>query len=119
MYIDILYNKYLLIKNIKWYEHLYKEGRNIISKPANKIPFMNAMANMHDSWSSTSITGTTPILQITIAPAVYIQYCAVFPSLCGVITTEAYDINKYMNDNKKMDFGSTFNNYYETFIKND
>ena len=74
-------------EKFSFFDNLFNEGGKYTSKLADTVPGMNSMSLMHDFWSSTAITGTTPILQLTIVPAVAVQYCATFPSLCGGITT--------------------------------
>lgn len=59
-----------------------KEG-GFISDNVNKIAGMNSMSLTHDPWSQNAILSKSPILQLTIPPAIAVQYCATFPAACA------------------------------------
>jgi hypothetical protein len=71
-----------------------KEG-GFISNSANKVGGMNAMSSMHDPWGQNFIIKQPIILQVTIVPAISIEYCAIAPSACGVISNELINNNKF------------------------
>ncbi|MBU6338372.1 MAG: hypothetical protein KGQ36_00140 [Rickettsiales bacterium] len=69
-----------------FWQGFLKEG-GFISDNANKIRGMNSMSTMHDPWGQNFIVEKSPILQITIPPAIAVQYCATFPAACGVVVS--------------------------------
>lgn len=73
-------------------------------KSINAISGMNSMSLMHDFWTDSTILSYHPLLELSIAPAIVVQYCATFPALCGNITSNI------MNDNK-IDKNYNINNY--------
>ena len=76
-----------------FWQGLTKEG-GFISSYANKISGMNKMAIMHDPLSNSNfIMGQTPVVQLTIPPAIAVQYCATFPGTCGVIVSGSMNNN--------------------------
>ena len=70
-----------------------KEG-GFISDGANKAGGMNSMSTMHDPWSQNTILGKSPILQLTIPPAIAVQYCATFPAACAAVINKDNLINE-------------------------
>ena len=65
-------------------QKVVNEG-GFISNNANKVRGMNPMSTIHDPWGQNIIVKQFPVLQITIVPAIAIQYCATFPAACGVV----------------------------------
>ena len=68
-----------------WQGFLKESG--FISDGANKLGGMNAMSTMHDPWGQNVVIGTSPVLQLTIPPAIAVQYCATLPGACGAATS--------------------------------
>ena len=79
---------------LSFWKGFAREG-GAISKFANKFGGMNSMATyIHDPWSSSVLIQSIPLAtQISIAPAIFIQYCATFPGACGVMITNTYNNN--------------------------
>ena len=77
-----------------WDGFLKESG--FISNGANKVGGMNSMSLSHDPWGQNVIIQQTPVLQLTIPPAMAVQYCATFPAACAAVTS------KLMNN----DFGT-------------
>ena len=76
---------------LNFWEGFAKEG-GFISKTANKLGGMNSMATyIHDPWSSAVLIKNIPLAtQVSIIPAVFVQYCGSYPGACGVAITGAY-----------------------------
>ena len=53
----------------------------------NKLGGMNSMSLMHDGWGQNAIIGTFPTLQVSITPAIVVEYCILSPVMCGVIVS--------------------------------
>jgi hypothetical protein len=74
-------------------EKIINEG-GIISENANKIGGMNSMSVMHDKWVNNVFFDTVPLAnQITILPAIAIEYCAIYPAICSAVTVRLIDNN--------------------------
>ena len=72
-------------------QRVVNEG-GFISNNVNQIGGMNSMSLSHDPWSQSSIVQRIPgATQITIPPAIAIQYCATFPSVCGVLASGSFN----------------------------
>ncbi len=71
--------------NSFWDGFLKESG--FISNGANKLGGMNAMSTMHDPLTNNIVMSQTPILQISILPAIAVQYCATFPAACGTVVS--------------------------------
>ena len=64
-----------------------QEG-GFISSNANKVGGMNGMATMHDPMTNNIFFETIPLTtQISIIPAIAIEYCAISPSACAIVTS--------------------------------
>jgi len=64
-----------------------QEG-GFISSNANKVSGMNGMATMHDPMTNNIFFETIPLTtQISIIPAIAIEYCAISPSACAIVTS--------------------------------
>jgi filamentous hemagglutinin len=60
-----------------------KEG-GFISNGANQAGGMNSMSLMHDPWAGSAVIRNFPLgTQLSIPPAILVQYCATFPGACG------------------------------------
>lgn len=68
-------------------QKIVNEG-GIISNAANKVAGMNAMSIMHDPWGQNTMVGSFPALQISIIPAIAIEYCAISPAACATVTSK-------------------------------
>ena len=73
-------------------QKIVNEG-GIISNTANQAGGMNAMSVSHDGWGQNFIVGKAPVLQISIIPAIAVEYCAISPAACAAVTS------KLMNNN--------------------
>ena len=74
-----------------WQGFLKESG--FISDVANKAGGMNSMSLMHDPWGQNAVIGTSPVLQLTIPPAILVQYCATFPGACGATVSGSTNNN--------------------------
>jgi hypothetical protein len=55
-----------------------------ISNKANQAGGMNSMSLMHDPWAGSAVIRNIPLgTQLSIPPAILVQYCATFPGACG------------------------------------
>jgi filamentous hemagglutinin len=71
-----------------FWQGFFNEG-GFISNNANQVGGMNSMSTMHDPVTNNLIMSKTPIVQITIPPAIAVQYCATFPAACGVVVSNS------------------------------
>ena len=68
-------------------EKIVNEG-GFISNSANKISGMNGMATVHDPMTNNIFFESIPLTtQISIIPAIAIEYCAISPSACAMVTS--------------------------------
>ena len=59
-----------------------------ISSISNKAGGMNSTSLMHDPWAGSAVIRNFPLgTQLSIPPAILVQYCATFPSACGVVVS--------------------------------
>jgi hypothetical protein len=79
---------------LNFWQGFGKEG-GFISDSANQAGGMNAMSVMHDGWGQNFIVGKAPFLQISIFPAIAIQYCATFPAVCGTTSGQLINNNNF------------------------
>jgi filamentous hemagglutinin family protein len=70
-----------------------------ISSGANKAGGMNSMSLMHDPWAGGAIIRNIPLgTQLSIPPAIAVQYCATFPAACGAAIS--YSMNNNFGSEK-------------------
>jgi hypothetical protein len=75
-------------------EKIVNEG-GIISRGTNQVGGMNSMSLSHDPWSQSAIIQKVPgATQISIIPAITVQYCATFPAACAVTVNKDSLINE-------------------------
>jgi hypothetical protein len=68
-------------------QKVVNEG-GIISNNANKIGGMNGMSTVHDPATNNIFFEKVPLTtQLSIPPAIAIEYCAIFPAACGAATS--------------------------------
>lgn len=65
-----------------------------ISNSANQAGGMNSMSLMHDPWAGSTVIKNIPLgTQLSIPPAIVVQYCATFPGACGAIVSGSMNNN--------------------------
>ena len=66
----------------------FSKESGFISTNVNKAGGMNSMSTMHDTLTHNIFFEKVPFTtQLSILPAIAVQYCATFPAVCGVTTT--------------------------------
>ena len=68
-------------------QKVVNEG-GIISNNANKIGGMNGMSTVHDPATHNIFFEKVPLTtQVSIIPAIAVEYCAIYPAACGAVTS--------------------------------